>query len=211
MGRRLQTCEVCDRQYEPNYSKQRTCGRACGWMISRSSRKAPTPKIKAIPPPNDCGWCGRPCTNHRRRYCSTLCQQAVHPYAHRQTEIAYGQCVECGILFIRRTAQLGSYCSETCSHRARKRDDKHRRKALVKTGDRITIRALGERDGWQCHICKRKVAADIRGNGPQAPSIDHLHPTSLGGEHVWSNVALAHRSCNGKRSNTGHAQLLLLA
>ena len=126
--------------------------------------------------------------------------------------MAYGTCDECSRVFVRRVGQLGAYCSQGCANRVRRRDDKHKRKALATTGDRISIAKLGERDGWRCHICKRKVTK-VRGNRPQSPSIDHLVPTSYPhrGPHIWSNVALAHRRCNWERSNTGSAQLLLVS
>jgi HNH endonuclease len=204
-------CEVCGISYRYSYSKQRTCGRACGGVLNRSERPAAPPKIVAVRPLNDCAWCGRSCADYRHKYCLVPCEQAMHPYASHVSPIGYGTCTECAALFIRRAAWVGAFCSTRCSHRARRRDDKHRRRAAVSTGDRITITALGERDAWRCHLCHRKVskAMEARGNRPTSPSIDHLHPTSLGGLHVWSNVALAHRACNGKRSNTGAAQLLL--
>lgn len=212
-GRNLtyRQCEVCGKGYRYSRSDQRTCGRACGAVL-RIRERPPRPiRVKVVPPPRDCLWCGRPCVNHMRRYCSIPCVQAMHPRASHVSPIGYGTCTECGALFVRRAGWVGAFCSTRCSHRARRRDDKHRRRATAASGDRITITALGERDAWRCHLCHRKVskAMTARGNRPTSPSIDHLHPTSLGGLHVWSNVALAHRACNGKRSNTGAAQLLL--
>lgn len=33
------------------------------------------------------------------------------------------------------------------------------------------------------------------------PSIDHIIPVSHGGTHTWDNVELAHRYCNGVKSD----------
>lgn len=207
-GRNLtyRQCEVCDKEYRYTYSKQRTCGRTCGAVLHVREMPPRLIKVKVLPPPKVCAWCGRPgFTKH-----SAVCSRAMESRARRSSPVVYGTCVECGILFVRRAGRLGAYCSERCGNRVRHRDDRHRRKTIAKVGDRISLARLGERDGWRCHICKRKVSKQ-HGNKPNAPSIDHLVPTSLGGQHIWSNVALAHRSCNGKRSNTGHAQLLLIA
>ena len=206
-GSRARICEVCSESYRYTYWGQRTCGRACGWALRQ--REAP-PKPPAVPkPPRVCGWCGVP----GRSSHSPVCQRALERRTHHSTAIEYGDCDECGGLFIRRVGQAGSYCSQRCAKRVDRRDDKHKRRALATSGDRISIVKLGERDAWRCHICRRKVSkvSKQRGNKPNAPSIDHLVPTSLGGQHVWSNIALAHRKCNGQRSNTGPAQLLLIA
>lgn len=42
-------------------------------------------------------------------------------------------------------------------------------------------------------------------------TVDHLIPLSAGGTDDLGNVALAHRQCNTRRSNTGAAQLRLMA
>lgn len=61
----------------------------------------------------------------------------------------------------------------------------------------ITWRSVGKRDGWTCHLCGDPVI-DSAGtaHNPEGATVDHLTPIALGGSHTWSNVALAHRSCN---------------
>jgi hypothetical protein len=60
-------------------------------------------------------------------------------------------------------------------------------------------RMYGERDGWQCHLC--------RGPIPQGPagdltlSLDHLVPRSHGGGDEPSNIAAAHVGCNKARGD----------
>lgn len=68
--------------------------------------------------------------------------------------------------------------------RARKRD--------APIVERFDAHAIYKRDGWRCHICKKKVAK-------KQASLDHLIPLSQGGSHTSDNVALAHRRCNSKR------------
>ena len=44
---------------------------------------------------------------------------------------------------------------------------------------------------------------------PRSASLDHIEPLSLGGQHVHSNVQLAHLDCNMAKSNRQAAQLRL--
>lgn len=72
------------------------------------------------------------------------------------------------------------------------------RLAVELRGDRgINWRKLGERDGWCCHLCGGLVP-QVAGAAKESlgGTVDHLVPIVAGGEHVWSNVALAHRVCN---------------
>lgn len=67
--------------------------------------------------------------------------------------------------------------------------------------DRI---AIANRDHWRCHLCGKKIRR-------QDLTLDHLIPVSQGGQHVDSNVAAAHRSCNSSRqAGRVPAQLRLL-
>lgn len=75
----------------------------------------------------------------------------------------------------------------------------HKRRARALTNgpvEDISRLALAERDGWRCHLCRKKVRPSRRKRDPLGPSIDHLLPIHLGGTHTWDNVALAHERCN---------------
>lgn len=52
----------------------------------------------------------------------------------------------------------------------------------------ITRRGVFVRDGHCCQYC-----------GGKAESIDHVHPRSRGGQHVWENVVAACRACNSRK------------
>lgn len=49
----------------------------------------------------------------------------------------------------------------------------------------LSRRGVFARDGHRCQYC-----------GARAESIDHVHPRSRGGLHVWENVVAACRRCN---------------
>ena len=71
--------------------------------------------------------------------------------------------------------------------RARLQKLKRNKVSIIDTG--ITIVRLMKRDGNLCGICGLGVErADA--------SIDHVLPISKGGVHAWTNVQLAHLSCN---------------
>jgi len=225
MGYRPRLCEICGAEYRATYSKQRTCGRACGVRLKSRlnpprGRKPRPPERARYRPPRprkpprflECRWCGRNFSGRAgRKYCSMLCARAMHPHAKSTCEITIGNCSECGSLFVRRAEQVGAFCSERCGRRARKRQRKHTMRAHGQArGKRITIQSLGHRDGWRCHLCGKPVS-QRRGNKQRDPSIDHLLPVSQGGRHSWDNVALAHRRCNTLRGADLTVQLLLIA
>lgn len=54
----------------------------------------------------------------------------------------------------------------------------------------LTRRAVFVRDGHTCQYC-----------GGSAESIDHVVPTSRGGEHVWENVVACCRRCNAAKED----------
>ena len=70
----------------------------------------------------------------------------------------------------------------------------------------ITLYDLFERDGGRCHLCGGLCDWKDHGYknnhfvaGKNYPTIDHVVPLVLGGEHSWSNVKLAHFSCNSAK------------
>lgn len=52
------------------------------------------------------------------------------------------------------------------------------------------------RDGWVCQICHKRVDKRVKHPNPMCASLDHIIPLSHGGAHIYSNIQLAHLSCN---------------
>lgn len=53
-----------------------------------------------------------------------------------------------------------------------------------------------------CGICGNEVDKTLPPNDPGAPEVDEIIPVSLGGDPLKrSNVQLAHRLCNQRKSN----------
>lgn len=58
-----------------------------------------------------------------------------------------------------------------------------------------------ERDGYICQLCGEDVDPAVKFPDSRAATVDHVVPISRGGDHVASNLALAHFSCNAAKGN----------
>lgn len=66
----------------------------------------------------------------------------------------------------------------------------------------VTRRAVLDRDGWVCWLCDAQIPDLPWTNGganSQYGTVDHVHPISEGGDHIWSNVRAACLRCNAER------------
>jgi len=110
-----------------------------------------------------------------------------------------GVCERCGgqYLAMERGWDRVRYCSERCA----KRSSSSRRRARERGAEfeRYSRFAIFERDGWRCHICRRKVNRAAVVPHPLAPTIDHLVPLAAGGGDTAANVATAHFLCNSTK------------
>lgn len=170
-------------------------------------------------PWGDCPWCGRSFVRKNgRRFCSPVCTRSRPGTA---TPISFCSCGECGVSFVSRGLRPRRWCSDTCARRSARRTRRHRerasgvrrhrgrvgRSAVV---EQFSTREIAERDGWRCHICGKKVPDRLYKSRPLDPTLDHLVPVSVGGDHVKANVALAHNRCNYERRQFGEVQLRLV-
>lgn len=55
----------------------------------------------------------------------------------------------------------------------------------------VDMTRIYERDRYTCHICQQYIA--------RYPSIDHVVPLTLGGDHVPYNLRVAHAECNSAK------------
>lgn len=69
---------------------------------------------------------------------------------------------------------------------------------------------VGDRDGWKCGICRRKVDRTLPYPDPRSPSLDHIIPLSERGPHTYANCRITHLGCNTARSNRGGNEQLAL-
>lgn len=229
-------CEVCGTRYKASYTAQRTCSRTCGkvihagfhketaliwrtcrwcsesWVANKRPTHCKKPPRTPKPRNTECAWCAGPIAipAPNKKYCSPACRSICHPQRKKVTHILYGACTQCGDAFVRRAGQRGEFCTRACSRRARKRRGRRRLRGAPQR-EAYTLRQVAERDGWRCHLCGKRVPDRPYAARPLDPTVDHLIPVSAGGNDTLDNVALAHNRCNWLRSDTGQAQLRLIA
>lgn len=204
---RLTSCAWCLREFQGRAaSALKYCSTDC-------ASAAQERRVSAIPW-GECERCSSPLVARcGRRFCSLDCQQRTKYEPHGWSPVRYGfNCTECGKQqYATHGAVATGFCSTACSRRAAKRRYRHSRRlnAGVKK-ERFTLREIAERDGWRCHLCGHPVKDKPWANTGDDATLDHLVPVSAGGDHVRSNVALAHNACNYKRGANGEVQLLLV-
>lgn len=74
----------------------------------------------------------------------------------------------------------------------------------------VSWEVIYQRDGNKCHICgkavnKQDFTRTAKGGfvaGPKYPTVDHVVPQSKGGSHALTNLKLAHKACNSRKSAT---------
>lgn len=77
---------------------------------------------------------------------------------------------------------------------ARRNSSARRRSRIVSTAvGRISYQRIMKRDRMTCHLCKRKVRV-------RELEFDHVIPLAKNGTHTEENIAVAHRSCNKRKS-----------
>lgn len=122
----------------------------------------------------------------------------------RKAKLRKGVCVVCGKEF--ETLQPSQKtCSKTCSKTYKNYRNDHRLNKDNIVDKDITLATLYKRDKGICYICKRKCEwNDKKGFavGKAYPTIEHLIPLARGGKHSWSNVRLACKECNSKKSDS---------
>lgn len=126
-------------------------------------------------------------------------------------QLSMQTCDECGRLFVPQRKGT-KYCSYRCANRLKntKKSDKRREKLQAVYDEDISLEETYKRDKGVCWICGCKCdwddyVVDEEGNyiiGNRYPTRDHVIPLAKGGRHNWSNIRLACRLCNSKKSDS---------
>ena len=156
----------------------------------------------------------------RLQYCSKYCQKLVN-WEWREARMLDTGATE------KQLAKHRQYHPKYPKQRMMSKSDKADIESYEKTmkelreerkraGDSepIDLDELIKRDKGVCHLCGGKVSKrrrKPRGKSWVAdsdyPTVDHVIPLSRDGEHVWSNVKLAHWSCNRRKGGRIVAEL----
>lgn len=122
--------------------------------------------------------------------------------AERRTQRPPVPCLRCGTEIDQTAGRPRIYCSKRCKNGATMSDYKHRAQKYGRRYEQINRLRIFNRDGWVCGLCHEPVDRKLDGLDPWGPTLDHIVPFAEGGDHVESNVQLAHRACNVVKQNT---------
>lgn len=172
------------------------CSDAC-----RSARYPPPSVAQRGPRPcRFCGWTFS--SSHAGHvFCSTDCSNAASGKVRRTsrfTVFSWDECATCGEFWMNMYAQQ-TRCPPCAASAKRARIAFRRATHRGAIGNHIDPDVIFDRDGWVCQLCNLPVLHFVRFPHPRSPSIDHILPVSLGGQHVESNVQLAHFGCNSAK------------
>jgi 5-methylcytosine-specific restriction endonuclease McrA len=90
-------------------------------------------------------------------------------------------------------------------------DTGHRKRCRKYGGSYEFVRRddIYERDSWNCGICGEPVDQEAVWPHPLSPSLDHIVPLALGGDHSYANTQCSHLRCNqAKQHRIGQASTL---
>lgn len=170
-------------------------------------------RIKQNRKPRPCLICEDPIPFNRKKFCSDLCVEFDNRIRKPAKIHIVRRCPGC-----KQPKQFsGTYCSKDCylqSDHARliRRQCRHRRRARMHNAqiEEIDPLVIAKRDKYKCHICRKRVNMDLDVQDIYSPTMDHLIPISLGGDHTYANIQLAHRICNSRKGNRAVNEQLLL-
>lgn len=157
-----------------------------------------------------CEACGKP-HNGMGATCSQECRTVrfLQYQWETQTKGKVNTCLVCGAQWCGLLGGGGyrSYCSDECRREGRRdakrwAKRKRRLREAAADADRISRRAVFERDGWRCQACGCDTPEELMGTcDDDAPELDHIVPLAKGGAHTYGNVQLLCRTCNGLKSD----------
>jgi hypothetical protein len=131
-----------------------------------------------------------------RKVCSAACRRIYQRHGtERPSSVACAGCGRAVDLTARgKGGRLKRVDTALCRHCANRRYLRHGRSASV----------LAERDGSHCGICAAPVDMELAHPHPMSASVDHVVPRAHGGADDFSNLQLAHLTCNQKKhASTG--------
>jgi predicted nucleic acid-binding Zn ribbon protein len=170
-------------------------------------------RIKQNKQPRPCAICEDPIPPGRKKFCSDLCIEFDNRIRRPAKIHIVRRCPGC-----KQPKQFsGTYCSNDCYRqsdhgRLIMRQARHRRRARMHNAqvEEVDPLVIAKRDKYKCHICRKRVNMDLDVQDIYSPTMDHLIPISVGGDHTYANIRLAHRICNSRKGNRAVNEQLLL-
>jgi len=188
------------------------CSRGCAYKHFKEWAKVGLGEAKPKHCPihfYNCLICGKLFTSHYKKkkpICSDQCLHAYdrwyfHEYAIKRHEhITHKRlCKYCNKEFI---PQYGSkkraFCSSKCLKRWGSKQSKIKRGSF---NSKRKLMRIYFRDNGICGICHKRISLKNIYPHDLCPSIDHILPVSLGGNHKDDNLRVTHLRCNVSRGN----------
>lgn len=163
--------------------------------------------------PKPCLICEDPLPFGRKKFCSDLCIEFDNRIRRPAKIHILRRCPGC-----KEPKQFsGTYCCKDCylqsdQYKLITRQVRHSRRARMRNAqiEDVDSLVIAQRDKYKCHICRKRVNMNLEHNDKYSPTMDHLIPISLGGDHTYANIRLAHRTCNSSKGNRAVNEQLLL-
>lgn len=208
--RKLKNCDCCGSAFTAVRPEAIYCGNACK-VASFKERMRPDRRRRTA--------LKRLLTTLRRVVSAKIKEERASRLGARKPKAA-PTCKNCGgpMPAIR---PFRRHCSETCraigrdSSRAaakvreRLRYGKSGYSAATRCGgkiERVSRIKVFDAAGWKCRACgvdtPRSLLKDSRHR--DAPTLDHIVPKSMGGDHTYENLQCLCRSCNSKKGVRMH-------
>lgn len=178
-------CFVCHGQFRSRGQPGRMC-----W---RCEAKSPSERLKTA----------------RARVLNAAAKIEAKKLAEDREAAFNVNCLRCGDGFRKWKLNAMSYCFKPECKKEAIRLNKNRRRNQPR-GERVTLSYIAERDGCRCGLCGDDVKMSLKWPHPKSPSIDHIVPISMGGEHSLRNTRLAHLRCNIVRHNKPDGSQLVM-
>lgn len=221
-------CTGCGITFTPKTTEYSTyCTRECAWASRGAVRATGRSCTVRWAQCSECqAWfVGR----GKRTECGVECKRSADKkracQRTRDWHLARGEpvanlnpvCDHCGAGFsYNGMGRTPKYCGERCREKnpaARLSTQTYRRMRRLRVAlatERVDPLVVYERDGGRCQLCHSMVDRALPPSHRMGPTIDHIVPVTKGGAHLYTNVQLAHRSCNSRRGNRGIGQPRLI-
>lgn len=208
-------CDRCGRPLPPGWTRKycsAECRNRAGYERSRTDgryaaelarMRDETAERRAA---EQCPFCSGPMAPRKRAHCgSEECRRAHNAARGRKFMREYK--AKHGVPYVAKyrppdyLEKLKELPKDPARIAARKQENWQRRRAqkLAAPYEQFRHVDVFERDAWICGLCNRPVDRELRHPDDMSATLDHITPLSRGGHHVWDNVQLAHRTCNGQK------------
>ena len=223
-------CVGCGRTFRPTGQNQKRCQRDCGRRRKPHRLKGICSDC-GQPRRKDGGRCKPCSNKRPRRRTLVLCLRCDQPHwpwrnrvrhalkfcsasncmeigrerrrllrgLRKRTPLEQVTCLNCLERFTLKKRNGQIFCSKTCQTRY-----KARKRKLVLRGLNpvpLSVVVLHRRDAGRCLLCGKRVKLSRKYPHPEAATVDHIVPITMGGSNTYDNAQLAHARCNKAKGN----------